>query len=94
MIDTIAATTLNPEREIGEYEDAAMKIVGMELVHNIAPGEHFRRKRAVQMHELALAGWSNADIGKAWGLSREMVRKEMNRYNLRVTAIRRRKTPQ
>jgi hypothetical protein len=70
----ITGSVLDPTRQLGEYEQMAEKILGEPLIHQ-ARYQGERIDRGNQMTTLYKAGWSLSDIGRAYGFSKEWVRR-------------------
>jgi hypothetical protein len=71
---SIAGSVLDPARQLGAYEQKAIEALGESLQHVVInPGD--RARRDAQMRTLyEQFGWSLADIGEAYDMSKEWVR--------------------
>lgn len=71
---SIAGTIFDPTRQLGDYEAKAIEALGEPLQH-VQPTLVERDKRDAQMRTLyEQFGWSLADIGEAYDMSKEWVR--------------------
>jgi len=80
---TIQGTTLDASRTKGRYESAAEQALGTSLIHHVALVTDGKRKRIDQMWRLySEFGWSLEDIGKAWGVSKQLVHQVFQKEGL------------
>ena len=82
---TIQGTTLDMSRTKGRYESAAEQALGATLIHHIAMVTDGKQKRTDQMWRLySEFGWSLADIGKAWGVSKQLIHQIFQKEGLNM----------
>jgi hypothetical protein len=76
---SIAGSVLDPARQLGAFEQKAIEALGEPLQHVVInPGD--RERRDTQMRTLyEQFGWSLADVGEAYDMSKEWVRQNVLR---------------